>query len=186
MKKKLNLSNILFVVFIVLLLVPQTGKPIQVALHKAKLYLFSPTILAEEHQNQITPFNYKLATLDGSLANIKIGKGKITFLSYWATWCPPCIAEMSSIQLLYDDYKESIDFVLLTNEEPEVITAFLEKKGYQLPVFIPQIKAPELLYSTSIPTNYIIDQEGKIIIREKGASDWNSDKVRLTLDALLE
>jgi len=186
MKKKLKASDILFGVFIILLLIPQTRKPIQVAINKAKLYVFSPSVIDKEDQTQLTPFNYRLSTLAGDSKSIEIGKGKVTFLSYWATWCPPCIAEMPSIQLLYNDYKDEVNFVLLTNEESQVAQVFLDKKGYQLPVFRPQLKAPELLYSTSIPTNYIIDQKGKIVVKETGAADWNSESIRETLDKLLE
>jgi hypothetical protein len=87
---------------------------------------------------------------------------------------------------LHTDYGDRITFLLLANEKPETVQRFLEKKALDLPVFIPQIKAPEALYETSIPTNYVLSQEGKIIIKETGAADWNSERVRLLLDNLLQ
>lgn len=169
----------------VLLIIPQTRMPIQVAVNKVKLLVWSPSELDDEDQTQLQAFAYQLSDLNGNRNTIEIGKGKVTFISYWATWCPPCIAELPSISNLYADYGDQVNFILITNEEPDVVTRFLENKGYDLPVFIPQMEAPNALYDRSIPTNYIIDEKGKIIIKETGAADWNSNKVREILDGLL-
>ncbi|GMN07688.1 hypothetical protein MTsPCn5_30770 [Croceitalea sp. MTPC5] len=185
-KRKFKISDILFGLFILLLLVPQTRKPIQVALNSLKVIVWTPSALAEEYQTQIAPFDYQLATVDGAETSISIGKGKVTFISYWATWCPPCIAELPSIQKLYNDYGNQVDFVLITDESVEKVKAFLAKKQYELPVFISRMPAPTMLSEPSIPTNYLVDQNGKIVIKEKGASDWNSKKVREVLDGLLK
>ena len=157
-KRKFKISDIIFVVFIALLLIPQTRTPIQVALNKLKVAVWSPSVEDE---------------------------GKVTFLSYWATWCPPCIAELPGIQELYSDYGDKVDFVLLSQEETDKVQRFITKKGYDVPVYIPQMQAPEILQSNSLPTNYIIDAKGNIIIKETGAADWNSNKVRILLDGLL-
>lgn len=184
-KKNLKFSNIIFAIFIVLLIIPQTRTAIQVAVNKIKVQLFSPSTLDVGDQTQLDPFSYQIQDLEGKPIAVEIGQGKVTFLSYWATWCPPCIAELPSIQKLYDDYGDQIDFVLLTDEDPEVVKRFLEKKDYRLPVFTPRMQTPEKLYERSIPTSYIIDKKGKVIIKEKGATDWNSQKLREVLDILI-
>jgi thiol-disulfide isomerase/thioredoxin len=183
--RKPKISDIIFVVFIALLLIPQTRTPIQVALNKLKVAVWSPSISAVEDQERIVPFEYAVQELNGTPKRIAIGQGKVTFLSYWATWCPPCIAELPGIQELYADYGDKVDFVLLTQEETEKVQRFITKKGYNLPVYIPQMPTPEILQENSIPTNYIIDTKGNIIIKETGAADWNSAKVRKLLDGLL-
>jgi thiol-disulfide isomerase/thioredoxin len=183
--RKPKISDIIFVVFIALLLIPQTRTPIQVAVNKLKVAVWSPSVEDEEDQEQVAPFEYAVQELNGTPKRIAIGQGKITFLSYWATWCPPCIAELPGIQELYTDYGDRIDFVLVTQEETEKVQRFITKKGYDLPIYIPQMQAPELLQSNSLPTNYIIDTKGSIIIKETGAADWNSAKVRTLLDGLL-
>ena len=184
-KKPFRISNILFAIFIILLIIPQTRTALQVALNKIRVMVLSPTELDVEDQTQIRPFEYRVNDLNGQPMAIEIGKGKTTFLSYWATWCPPCIAELPSIQELYNDYRDQIDFVLLTDERPETVRTFLEKKNYDLPVYIPRMETPEKLYERSIPTNFVIDRAGRIIIKEKGAADWNSEKVREVLEELL-
>lgn len=184
-KSKFKPSDILFVVFIILLIVPQTRKPIQVAVNKLKVLVWSPSTKAAEDQVQLSPFDYQVLTLEGAPKTIGIGKGKVTFISYWATWCAPCLAELPSIEKLYADYGEQLNFVLLTNEQPETVKAFLQKKPYTLPIFTPRMAPPALLLDNSIPTNYLIGQTGKIISKETGAADWNSEKVRAVLEELL-
>ncbi|MRI00960.1 redoxin domain-containing protein [Kriegella sp. EG-1] len=186
MKKHLTLSNIIFAVFIVALIIPQTRIALQVALNKVKVFVMSPSELSEEDQLQLQPFQYQLTTLDGTAININVGDDKVTFISYWATWCPPCIAEMPSIVQLHEDYGTRVNFLLLTNEKPEKVKSFLSKKGYSLPIYRPAMNSPKELQLRSIPTNYIIDKTGKIIIKEIGAANWNSNKIRQILDENLQ
>jgi thiol-disulfide isomerase/thioredoxin len=183
-KRKFKISDIIFVVFILLLIIPQTRTPIQVAVNKLKVAIWSPSIEDEENQNEVTPFEYDVVDLQGNSKNISVGKGKVSFISYWATWCPPCIAELPGIQDLYTDYGEKVNFILLTQEAPEKVQHFITKKGYELPIYFPQMQAPEVLLENSIPTNYVIDGIGNIVIKETGAADWNSKKIRKLLDDL--
>lgn len=185
--KKPKLSNVLFIAFIALLIIPQTRTIIQVNLQKVlvKVNPFGPKAIAVDEQIQLTPFDYKLQSIEGIYREAPIGKGKVTFISYWATWCPPCIAEMPSIAELYADYGNKVDFLLITQEEPEVVARFLEKKELNVPTVIARMTTPEELKERSIPTNYIIDQKGKIVLKEQGAANWNSDDVRVFLDSLL-
>ena len=184
-KRRLKGSDVLFVVFCALLLIPQTRAVIQVGVNRIKVAVWSPSVQAAEDQIQLRPFDYAVSDIKEENRTVAIGKGKVTFLSYWATWCPPCLAEMPSIQELYIDYGDKVQFLLLTQEDPQVVQRFLNKKGYNLPVYFPQMNAPENLSSKSIPTNYVIDAHGTILIKETGAADWNSQKVRTLLDGLL-
>ena len=185
LRKKPSWSNLLSILLIVVLIIPQTRKPIQVAFNKMMVKISSPDVVSKVEQQKIAAFDYKLVNLDGIRRDAPIGKGKVTFLSYWATWCPPCIAELPSIEALYTDYGNKVDFVLISQEEPAVIRRFLNKKAINLPTVNPVMNTPEDLYERSIPTNYIIDQFGNIVIKEQGATNWNSDSVRKTLDQLL-
>ena len=184
-KRKFKISDIFFVVFIALLIIPQTRTPIQVALNKLKVAVWSPSVNSVAEQNKLEPFGYRVTDINGQTKTIAVGEDKVTFISYWATWCPPCLAEMPSIQEFYKDYGDRIEFILLTQEDPQVVERFLDKKGYVLPVYFPQMNTPEILSSKSIPANYIIDAQGSILIKETGAADWNSEKVRTLLDELL-
>ena len=184
-KRKFKISDVIFVVFIVLLLIPQTRTPIQVAVNKLKVAVWSPSLEDANDQDQVAPFQYAVTDLHGASRNIAVGEGKVTFISFWATWCPPCIAELPGIQQLYDAYGDRVNFLLLTQEAPEKVERFVRKKGYELPIYFPQMQTPAILQENSIPTNYVIDAQGSIIIKETGAADWNSSKVRNLLNELL-
>lgn len=186
-QKKNKLSNILFIALIVLFIIPQTRAFIQVNLQKLIVAVspFGPEAIAKKDQVVLTPFDYKLSTLDGVAINNPVGKGKVTFISYWATWCPPCIAEIPSLEELYNDYGNKINFLFITNEDPERVKRFLDKKELNIPAVLPRMDIPEPLFERSIPTNYVIDKMGSIVLKEQGAADWNSQEVRDLLDALL-
>lgn len=100
-------------------------------------------------------------------------KGKTVFLNFWATWCPPCRAEMPDIQKLYEEYKEAEDdsVVFLGIAAPnygrekseENIKAFLEENGYTYPVVMDEdgeIFTEYMVYS--YPTTFMIDTEGNV------------------------
>ena len=104
----------------------------------------------------------------------------------WATWCPPCVAEMPSLQDLYNDYKDQVVFVFVTSEGAEKVTPFMEKNNYNLPIYNMMSKEPDLLSTQSIPTTYLINKKGEIVIKKTGAANWNSTKVRNQLDELIK
>ena len=185
-KQRSKWIDFLLGIFIVLLIIPQTGRPIQIGINKLKLLVWSPSVKSADSQLQIQPFTYQFKNLEQQHEAVPIGNGEPTFLSFWATWCAPCVAELSSIEALYKDYGEAINFVLVTREAPEVVNRFLHKKGYTLPVYFPLSQLPKTFQSNSIPTNFLIDGKGNILIKETGAANWNSKKVREVLDELIQ
>ncbi len=168
-------STLVMLVFLALVLIPQTGTPIRVFVNR--LIAFSPSMIDEEDREVLSDFNWSLQAMDGTTYNLLNSKGKVIVLNVWATWCPPCIAEMPSLQSLYDAMREEAHFYFISYEDPETVRRFLDKKGYQLPVFFPKTMAPEKLESASLPTTYLIAPNGKIVIRKVGAAAWDSDKV---------
>ncbi|TLX73057.1 TlpA family protein disulfide reductase [Labilibacter sediminis] len=112
-------------------------------------------------------------------------KGKVILLNFWATWCPPCVAEFPAIQELYNEYGDKIEFVLISSEEQEAINQFLDKKGYTIPTYTLADKIPGILSTNSLPTTFLISKKGEIVLNKKGAAKWNSDKVKSLLDKLI-
>ena len=106
-------------------------------------------------------------------------------VNLWATWCPPCVAELPGFATLYADYKDKVEFAFVANDDQEKVLTFLEKKGYDLPVYFQVSATPKALESGSIPVTYIIDKKGDLVVDKTGAANWNSDKVRNLLDQLL-
>ena len=179
---KKNWLNILFIIFIVLLFIPQTRKPIQVGLNK--IIAFSPSTVAEDKRENLENYNWNLQNLDGGPVNFKRSTGRVAIVNFWATWCPPCIAEMPSFQKLYNDYGKKVDFYFVSSEEAEKIEAFLKNK-YDLPVYQPLSRPPEKMLSRSLPTTYVLSKNGEIVVAKKGAANWNDSGFRKTLDELI-
>ena len=107
---KSQISNLIFLVVIAILIIPQTRKPIQVFLNKG-FALISPNIEKKENQKTLRTYEWQLKDENGNIFNFESVKGKVVFINFWATWCPPCIAEMPSIQNLYKDYKDKVEFL---------------------------------------------------------------------------
>lgn len=183
-KTKLSLSNILFGVFIVLMIIPQSRQFIQIQLQKG-MSLFSPTIKDEEEQNQLQTYQWKLHDINGDIYDFSSAKNKVVFINFWATWCPPCIAEMSDLDKLYKVYNDKVEFLFVTNDNNKKVKAFIIKNGYALSVYYPVSNHPDFEIS-SIPRTFLIDKNGNIVIDKTGVANWNGDKVRATLDRLLD
>ena len=181
---KKNWSNILLIAFIVLLFIPQTRKPLQVGLNR--LIAFSPSTVSEKDREALDNYNWNLRKLDGTPVNLSQSTGRVAIINLWATWCPPCIAEMPSFEKLYEDYGNKVDFYFVSSEEAEKLHRFLEKKNYRLPVYQPLSMPPGQMQSTSLPTTYLLSKNGKIVVDKKGSANWNDSGFRKTLDNLLE
>lgn len=176
-------GNILFAILIILLLVPATRMPIQVFFQR--LFSGSPKAIAEAERQSVTDYSWQLLTIDNKPENISEAKGKVVVLNLWATWCPPCVAELPSLQKLYDKYGDRVSFYFVSNEDATTLKAFLLKKGYKLPVYIEQSQSPEVLQSSALPTTFVISKTAKIVMRKTGAAKWNSSSVHQLLDELL-
>ncbi len=122
-------------------------------------------------------YDWSVTAMDGSKLNMSELKGKTLFINVWATWCPPCRAEMPSIQKLYESMSgEGVTFVLLSNEDTTVIRSFLERNNYTLPVY--QVgNPPRVLSSNAIPTTFVVSPEGRVVLKHVGGADWNRDIV---------
>lgn len=177
---KKNWSNVLFGILIVLLLIPQTGEPIKVFVNR--LIAFSPSVEDESDREVFQNYNWNLEDMKGVSIDFNEFKGKKILVNFWATWCPPCIAEMPSMQSLYDDYKNEVVFVFVTNDSDEEISKFIQKHGYTFPIYHSLSEVPTELDTKTLPTTYLINENGEIIIDRTGTADWNSTKVRELLD----
>jgi thiol-disulfide isomerase/thioredoxin len=184
-KPKLNISNIIFLIVIVLLIVPQTRQPIQIFLHKG-LALFGPSIVDESKRERLTDYNWQLINDSGEIFDFNHAKGKVIVINFWATWCPPCIAEMPSLESLYNSYHKDVVFLFVSNEKPEVISNFIAKNKYSFQFHSPKSENPKPFEISSIPRTFIIDKKGEIIVDKTGAANWDSNNIRKQLDVLLK
>lgn len=169
-------SNILLVVFIVLLFIPQTGKPIRVFFHR--LMSFAPSVEDSDSRERVDLSGWLIKDQNGKIVSVEGFKDKKILINYWATWCPPCIAEMPDLQALYEDFGEDVVFLFITGDESDRVNKFMTSRNFDFPVYYYFTQVPALLSSNKLPTTYLIDENQEIVIEKIGAAKWNSEKVR--------
>ncbi|WP_013666862.1 TlpA family protein disulfide reductase [Sphingobacterium thalpophilum] len=125
----------------------------------------------------------------GKTVSLSSLKGKVVFINFWATWCPPCIQEMPTINELKEKYKGNDDIVFLmvdVDNNIEKSTAFMEGKKYDLPVYVPTSDIPSDYLGSAIPTTVILDKSGDMIARMEGGRDYTSPDIVKALNELVE
>ena len=126
--------------------------------------------------------------LEGNEFSLRDFEDKVLFINYWATWCNPCLAEMPNMAELYNQYKENdnIVFLYLSKEDADTIIDYIPKDDSlgQLPIY--KVVTDDDLFSTrGIPTTFIVNRNGEIVIKDVGSAVWNDQSVVDYLDKLL-
>lgn len=130
-------------------------------------------------------FNLTLIDEDGKIISLEEFKGKVIFLNMWATWCPPCIAEMPNINKLYKEMGSEVAFVMVSlDEDFETAKAFNKRKGYNVPIYALQSNRPAMYQSSTVPTTYVINAKGELVLTHKGMSNYNTSKFKKFLIGL--
>ena len=130
----------------------------------------------------------QFSDLDNNIFSIQDFKGKNLFINYWATWCNPCLAEMPYMAELYEKYKNEDDivFLYLSREELNTIKNYIPKDEslQQLPIY--KIITDDEFFATSgIPTTFIINSDGTVIVKDLGSAFWNDESVFKFIDNLI-
>ncbi|MBL4746045.1 MAG: TlpA family protein disulfide reductase [Flavobacteriaceae bacterium] len=150
-----------------------------------KLISLSPSIENVSDRIPLSTYNWQLKGVNTQDVDFLDLQNKVIFVNFWATWCPGCIAEKPSIQALYNDYKDQVVFLTVTSDSKEKVDVYFKKKGFNLPVYHLMTREPKELSTETIPTTFVIDKNGMIVIKS-GRADWNTDKIRDYLDLLIE
>ena len=119
---------------------------------------------------------FKMVDLKGRSFNLADFKGKKIFVNLWASWCPPCKAEIPSIEKLYSKIdKTKAAFVMLSLDN-DFATAALFAKNNKLttPVFYPAENLPDLFNVQGIPATFIFDEKGNLIKRIEGGDEYDT------------
>ncbi|TMU50616.1 TlpA family protein disulfide reductase [Flagellimonas algicola] len=180
---KEQISDGIWILAIVLILFTPVGFHLGVI--TGKLFSGSAGVIAEDKRETLENYQWKLVHLDGSQFNFEDTQGKVVLVNFWATWCPPCVAELPSMDRLHNAYKDKVIFAFVANDDKEKVQSFLVKREFDLPVYFEASRTPDLLVSRSIPATYILDKSGAIVVREIGAAQWDSEETRELLDQLL-
>jgi peroxiredoxin len=120
--------------------------------------------------------DFSLPDLDGQMVGLADYKGKVVLLNIWATWCPPCVDEMPSMEKLYQALQgEGFEILAVSIDESgaQDVLPFMKKHKLSFPALIDSRGTLKGLYQTSgVPESFIIDKDGIVVEKVIGPRDW--------------
>ena len=164
-KKQMRQMNLLLIVAVTLILGGIGGlvwMSWQTAVPPQTTNSYGAPALAQQG-GTVTEFT--LGSLDDGFVSLEDYDGEVIIMNFWATWCPPCRAEMPGINRFYQAHKDDGLVVLAINEEEsaEVVRPFIQANNLSFPVLLDSEGRVAQQYSTrSFPTTFIIDRDGVI------------------------
>lgn len=116
--------------------------------------------------------------------------GRVVLVNFWATWCPPCLEELPSMQALWTELEDRGFTILGVNvgEERDAVSRFVDRfePALDFPLLLDRHLATTRAWPvTVLPASFVIDREGNLRYRAVGERDWMSDEIRAKIDALL-
>lgn len=131
-------------------------------------------------------FSMNLINSKGEKVSMEEFRGKVIFMNIWATWCPPCIAEMPGINKLYNDVKnQDVVFIMLSVDQNfQKAIDFNKNKGYDFKIYRVDGQMPQMYSTQSIPTTYIIDAKEKIVLTHMGMGNFDTNEFKEFLQDL--
>ncbi len=142
--------------------------------------IMSPDKPEEAVSLKPSDYQFQLKALNGEITSFAELKGKTVFINLWATWCPPCIAEMPEIQNLYDQVgSDNVVFVMISlDDEAEKAKKFIDRKEYTFPVYTLVSGLPAIFHSQAIPTTFVIAPDGQIKVQQYGMASYDTQYFR--------
>ena len=160
------------------------------------LGLATPQLFAEPKRNKplleslgtFQPMpNFKLTDLQGNEHTPDIYRGKVLLINFWATWCPPCLAEMDSMARLYEMQK-SRPFGMLAiamSQSSEQVNDYAQKHPHPYPLLPdPDGTVSQAFNVKGLPTSYLTNRSGQLVFRAQGGRKWDSERMQRAISLL--
>jgi thiol-disulfide isomerase/thioredoxin len=182
-----NISNVLFI-GVLLLLIFSPGAKAWFLKQLLSVGLFKTEIKKEAANAKSPAINFSFQDENGNIISSNELKGKVVFINFWATWCPPCRAEMPSLNKLYNQFNGDNRIVFLFLNEDDNIDkakAFLKNNNYSFPIVRRAGNITNEVFSGTLPTTVILNKEGKIIMKHEGIASYNNSSFIEELKSLL-
>jgi peroxiredoxin len=152
------------------------------------LIALSVTLFAQEGKK--AP-NFKLENLSGEYVELKdlFTDGPL-LISFWATWCKPCVEELSEYKKLYNDYKsKGFNMVAISTDDEKTVAKvkpFVKSKNYNFPVLLDtNSETARKFYVQNVPYTFLLDKEGNIVYSHLGYKKGDELQVKQRVESLL-
>jgi thiol-disulfide isomerase/thioredoxin len=134
----------------------------------------APVIRFARNPDAAPPFTVK--DLDGKPLSLETSRGKVTLINFWATWCPPCRAEIPDLTELQGRYAGKLQILGLSVDEdtPANLKKFVAASGINFPVALVPPEVSELYGGVpALPTSFLLDTQGRVVQKHVGLHDAN-------------
>lgn len=141
----------------------------------------------------------ELPGIEGGTVSLQELRGKVVMLNIWATWCPPCLREMPSMQRVYEKHRENgLEILAVAVDDypgtrqadgriEGLVSDFVDRLGVTFPVVLDPSGDTERLFDTEyLPTTILIDREGRVRGTEVGGREWDQEPYLDMVESLLE
>jgi peroxiredoxin len=135
--------------------------------------------------------DFTFETAPGKTMKLSDLRGKVVWINFFATWCPPCRKELPHLQKeVYDKYADNDDFALIIlgrEHSWEEVNKFKTKQKFTMPFYPdPERKVFSIYAKQNIPRNFIIDKDGKIALSSIGFNEADFEKIKTTVASLIQ
>mgnify|MGYP001792630688 FL=1 len=180
---KKTILNIALMLFVLSFFVTPLGHYGKILLNR--VFSFSPPVIEVSKRKKIMDYDWKLKDANWDFFNFEKSRGRVVFINLWASWKLPSEAELSSVQELYDKFGSKMDFYIITNENRPPVEAFMKKHEFTFPVTYLIIGEKMPIDPSEVPSSYVIDKSGNIVVYKKKIADWSTEKVYKLLEGLI-
>lgn len=180
MEKRGNTKQVVFLVVLVLIVILFVAGYILTAKGPASNKIIESGDRAPE---------FSLPAQDGRLVSLSEFRGKVVMVHFWATWCPPCVEELPTLDKLYRGLAAKNFIMLAVNVDEggvEAVAPFMQRNRLNVPILFDPGGAIARFYGTyKLPETYIVDQRGVVRYKAIGPKDWTDPRnVKILQDLL--
>ncbi|MBF0429583.1 MAG: TlpA family protein disulfide reductase [Magnetococcales bacterium] len=132
---------------------------------------------------------FELKDSDGRVHKLSDYRGKTILVNFWATWCPPCLKEMPSMERLWKEMGEKGFVILALNvgESADAVANFAFQHDLTFPLLLDQNeKTVRDWLVRGLPTSYVVDTQGRIVYQVIGEREWDDPNLKKAILDLIE